>query len=128
MSLFQRVRTLSILIAIAALFCACSDSSSPSGGGGGGAREFASGDLNLNQSYTHVFMSAKSVPYYCRYHGGPGGAGMSGVITVKAGGTPSKLNLSITSSSTLPSATIDVGDTITWTNNQSIKHTVESDN
>lgn len=34
--------------------------------------------------YTHVFTNASSNPYYCSLHGGPGGVGMSGVITVQA--------------------------------------------
>jgi len=33
--------------------------------------------------YTHVFTTAGSNPYYCSLHGGPGGVGMSGVITVQ---------------------------------------------
>jgi len=103
------------------------------GGGNPTPREFSSGDLNPSppQSFTHVFNTAKSIPYYCRHHGGPGGVGMSGVITVNAGGSPSRTNVSIISS-TLPDLTIDVGDTITWTNNDTspypTTHTVESDN
>ncbi len=33
--------------------------------------------------YERVFTSAGSNPYYCVNHGGPGGTGMSGVITVQ---------------------------------------------
>lgn len=93
----------------------------------GNGREFMSGDLQNGQSYTHIFTTAKEIPYFCKYHGGPGGMGMSGVITVTAGGTPSKHTFSITGN-TLPSTTIDVMDTITWTNNDAMVHTVESDN
>jgi plastocyanin len=32
--------------------------------------------------YDHVFTTPGNNPYYCFVHGGPGGAGMSGVITV----------------------------------------------
>jgi plastocyanin len=114
----------------AALFLAalsCSSGGSPTGGGGG-TREFASGNLAGNgASFTHTFTKAGSFPYYCRYHGGPGGQGMSGVITVVAGGTPSGHPVSIINS-TLPDLTIDVDDSITWTNNSGIVHTVESDN
>jgi len=106
----------------------CSSSSSTGPGGGGATREFASGNLAGNgASFSHVFKTAKSVPYYCRYHGGPGGMGMSGVITVNSGGTPSKTTYSITAS-VLPDFTIDVMDTIVWTNNSGVTHTVESDN
>jgi len=33
--------------------------------------------------YEHTFNSAGSNPYYCAQHGGPGGIGMSGIITVE---------------------------------------------
>jgi plastocyanin len=33
--------------------------------------------------YNHVFTSAGNNPYYCEPHGGPGGAGMSGVVIVE---------------------------------------------
>ncbi len=110
---------------------ACNGGSSTGYGGDGNPtpREFASGNLNGGQSFTHVFNTAKSVPYYCRYHRT---MGMTGVITVNAGGTANRTNVSITGY-TLPSLTIDVGDTITWTNNHTstygyVVHTVESDN
>lgn len=114
----------------------CDGGSSTGYGGGGNStpREFSSGDLtpgSPGESFTHVFNTAKSIPYYCRHHGGPGGVGMSGTIVVSAGGSPSKTNVSITSS-TLPDLNIDVGDTVTWTNNHispyPTVHTVESDN
>lgn len=97
------------------------------GNGGGATREFVSGNLTYGQSFTHVFTSAKSIPYYCRYHGGPGGVGMHGTITVTAGGTPSRQEFSITAF-TLPSPQLHVGDTFVWINNTMMTHTVESDN
>ncbi len=97
------------------------------GGGGGGSREFVSGNLANGQSFEHVFDSAGVYPYYCRFHGDSGGVGMSGVITVNPGGTPSKEQYNITTNTTLPSDVIDVGDTARWTNNTAMTHTVESD-
>ena len=124
--------TLALAISVSAFLLSCKSSDSPTnsggGGGGGGGREFVSPDLSgSGGSFTHVFDSAKVIPYYCKYHGGPGGSGMSGVITVNAGGTPSSHSYSIVVS-TLPSFAIDEGDTVTWTNNSGLLHTVESDN
>ena len=110
--------------------CSSNKKSNPTGpgtGGMGGGREFVSGDIQPGHAYTPVFTTAKVIPYYCRYHGGAGGVGMAGVITVTAGGTPSTHTFSITGM-TLPTMTIDVMDTVTWTNNDAMVHTVESDN
>jgi plastocyanin len=112
----------------------CDGGSSTGSGGNPTPREFASGDLtagNPGESFTHVFNTAKTIGYYCRHHGGSGGVGMSGVITVNAGGTPNRIPVNITSS-TLPDLSIDVMDTVVWTNNHTSPyptvHTVESDN
>jgi len=108
--------------------CSSSNNSTGSGGGGGGGREMVSGDIAGNgASFTHVFTSAKVVPYYCRYHGGPGGVGMSGVITVtQSAAAPVKHTFAITAM-TLPTMTINVNDTMMWVNTSGIVHTVESD-
>lgn len=46
---------------------------------------FTSGAAStINWVYEHTFNSPGSNPYYCSVHGGPGGVGMSGVITVQA--------------------------------------------
>ncbi len=105
-----------------------SNPTGPSGGGGmgGGGPEFVSGDMQAGASFTHVFKTAKVIPYYCKYHGGPGGVGMAGVITVVTGGTPKSLDLNITGF-TLPTVTVHVMDTVTWTNNTQLLHTVQSD-
>ena len=120
------------LAVLAATLLSCSSKSSSNNptGPGGTAREFVSGDLaGSGASFSHTFTKAGSFPYYCRYHGGAGGVGMSGVITVTAPGsgyTPVTVPVSITTS-TLPSLAIKTGDTVKWTNNSGVLHTVESD-
>ncbi len=37
-------------------------------------------------TFTHMFSGAGAFPYHCEVHGGPGGAGMSGTVTVAGGG------------------------------------------
>jgi len=118
--------SLSVATLTVAVGCSSDDDDNPSDSGGTTTREFVSGNLAGGESFTHVFRTAKVVPYFCRYHGGAGGVGMSGVITVTAGGTPSSHDVSIVDN-TLPTMTIDIMDTITWTNNHGIPHTVESD-
>ena len=109
------------------------------GGSGGGGREFDSGDLNAagggyyggnpGGTFQHVFNTVETARYYCKHHGGPGGSGMSGVITVQAGGSPSMHEVSITNNAFNPATlTISVGSTVKWTNNSSSMHTVTSDN
>lgn len=48
---------------------------------------FRSGSPVTNLSFEHTFNSAGNFRYYCEPHGGPGGAGMSGVVNVQ-GSTP----------------------------------------
>ncbi len=44
--------------------------------------------------FQHTFTSAGSFRYYCEQHGGPGGAGMSGIVNVAGGGAPGTLQFS----------------------------------
>lgn len=104
----------------------CSDDKG-SNNNGGGNREFVSGDLGVGESFSHTFNTSKVVRYYCRYHGGPNGQGMSGTITVSPSGTAAQFQSNITASA-LQNLTIPVGSTIQWTNNHIMVHTVESDN
>jgi len=46
----------------------------------GGA--FDSGDMSSGDTFEYTFEEPGTYPYYCTYHGGEGGEGMSGVITV----------------------------------------------
>ncbi len=43
---------------------------------------FDSGDVATGDQYTMEFDTPGTYPYFCQYHGGPGGDGMSGVIVV----------------------------------------------
>ena len=45
--------------------------------------------------FEHTFNSVGSNPYYCGQHGGPGGVGMSGVITVEAATDINDKNITI---------------------------------
>ncbi len=44
---------------------------------------FDSGTLNNGQDFTFKFDKAGTYAYYCKFHGGKGGTGMSGTITVQ---------------------------------------------
>ena len=46
---------------------------------------FDSGDVATGDQFTREFDDAGTYPYFCQYHGGPGGDGMSGVIVVDGG-------------------------------------------
>lgn len=116
-----------IVFALAGSGCSDDKGSNNNGGGGGGNREFVSGDLGVGESFSHTFNTSKVVRYYCRYHGGPNGQGMSGTITVSPSGTAAQFQSNITASA-LQNLTIPVGSTIRWTNNHIMVHTVESDN
>ncbi len=43
---------------------------------------FSSGTLSGGNSFDFTFTEPGTYAYYCDFHGGPGGTGMSGVITV----------------------------------------------
>lgn len=122
-----RLLSLLLLVLVTVLTGCSDDKGSNNNGGGGNTREFVSGDLGAGESYSHTFNTSKVVRYYCRYHGGPNGQGMSGTITVTAGGTAAQFQSNITANS-LQNLTIPVGSTVQWTNNHIVVHTVESDN
>ena len=46
---------------------------------------FESGTLSSGGSFSYTFDEAGTFPYHCRFHGGPGGSAMAGVITVEEG-------------------------------------------
>jgi plastocyanin len=47
---------------------------------------FDTGNLDPGDSKTITIKAPGTYPFYCKYHGGPGGTGMSGTITVGKGG------------------------------------------
>jgi LPXTG-motif cell wall-anchored protein len=47
---------------------------------------FDTGDIKPGASETITIKAPGTYPFYCKYHGGPGGVGMSGTITVGKGG------------------------------------------
>ena len=51
---------------------------------------FHSKDLSRKVSFSHRFNEAGAFRYFCRYHGAPGGRGMSGVILVGNAELPAK--------------------------------------
>jgi hypothetical protein len=38
--------------------------------------------MGQGDTYSRAFPQSGTFPYYCRFHGGPGGAGMAGVVVV----------------------------------------------
>jgi plastocyanin len=45
-----------------------------------------SGDLNAQDTFGPITISGapRTIPYYCQYHGAPGGVGMAGQLVVTA--------------------------------------------
>jgi plastocyanin len=47
---------------------------------------FDSGEMGQGDTFTHSFPQPGSFPYYCEFHGAPGGQGMAGVVVVASAG------------------------------------------
>lgn len=58
---------------------------------------FTSGTLQPEGVYEHTFDQVGAFKYYCEFHGGPGGQGMSAVITVVAAEQPTAATATQTS-------------------------------
>jgi len=117
-------KTLVVVGALAALAVGCSNGSSPTNSTGGGGKEFVSPTLNPGDSYQHAFMTAKTMNYFCSFHG-TATTGMHAMITVTAGGTPHLVQSNIVTTA-LDTLNINVGDTIRWTNQTAMAHNVQS--
>jgi plastocyanin len=46
---------------------------------------FDSGEMGQGDTYSQTFQQPGSFPYYCTFHGAPGGVGMSGTVVVSGG-------------------------------------------
>jgi plastocyanin len=144
MSRSSTVLSLAVVVwSLAALLASCkSNSTSPgygnTGGGGGNNALELNGSLTASGgSYTHMFNTAGTFNYHCTIHRTC--AGLAGTIVVVAPGTGIQNKaLAISQSggsggvyatcSTLSPQrdTVLVGDTVTWTNNSPVQHTVVS--
>jgi len=128
----------------AAMLASCSKKSSTSpgygntGGGGGNNALELNGSLSASGgSYAHMFNTAGMFNYHCTIH--PTCTGLAGTIVVVATGT-GILNKALAISQSggsgdpyptcsglsVPRDTVHVGDTVTWTNNSTVAHTVVS--
>jgi plastocyanin len=52
--------------------------------------------MKLGDTFEHTFATPGTYAYYCKIHGGPGGAGMAGTVTVTGGSTTSRANVTTT--------------------------------
>jgi plastocyanin len=71
------------IVSFAVLGCSDDKSDYPTGGGTGGGSLFDSGTLNAPATFDHTFPTAGTVGYFCRFHRS---MGMTGTVTVVAGG------------------------------------------
>ncbi len=69
---------------------------------------FNSGNIQSGQQYSHTFTQAGRYPYYCKFHGAPGGVGMAGVIIVGNATSYSGTSGQTTGSGRAPSAILHV--------------------
>lgn len=141
MSRSSMVLSLGVVCLLLALLASCkSGSTSPgygnTGGAGGGAALELNGNLAAGGgSYSHMFNSAGTFNYHCTIH--PGCTGLAGTIVVVASGVAIQnraLAISQSGGSSGVYATcsalsvsrdsVHVGDTVTWTNNSPVQHTV----
>ena len=130
------------LLAAVIVSCSKSNGTSPgygtTGGGGGAAPELNGNLAPTGGSYAHMFNTAGTFNYHCTIH--PGCAGLAGTIVVVAAGTGIQNRVLAISQSggsggvygascsalSVSRDTVHVGDTVTWTNNSPIQHTVVS--
>jgi plastocyanin len=92
----------------------------------GSGQELASPTLGPLATYSHTFASAGTYPYHCEFHGA-----MQATVVVDPNSVVTTASVSIVNSTATgfspQSVTIAPGGTVTWTNNDSVNHTVTSD-
>lgn len=111
---------LTLLTLLVASAPGCSkNSTNPAGGGP--PKELNSGTLGNGDTYVHTFATAGTYHYCCDIHGC---AQMSADVIV-AGGNPNTAGVTITNNAFSGNVSVNVGGTVTWTNNGS-NHTVTS--
>lgn len=130
-----------IALAVGAIgLVSCSSKSTTAPMGGGGAGELNGSLSSTGAQYMHTFSKAGSFPYHCSIH--PSCVSLQGTIVVVAPATPianSALGISQTGGSaggpygggscsmlSVSADTVHVGDSVTWTNNSPLPHTVTS--
>jgi plastocyanin len=114
--------TLLLALLTTAVLVGCSDKGTDSTGNPSPTgKELSSSALSSGQTYSHTFNAAGVFHYHCGVH-----PSMKATITVNAGGSATQEHVTI-SNFTLPTLTINVGSTVTWTNNDSAPHSVISD-
>ncbi|MCX6833184.1 MAG: plastocyanin/azurin family copper-binding protein [candidate division Zixibacteria bacterium] len=111
---------LALLTTVAVIGCSDKGTNNTSNPGSTGP-ELGSSVLSSGQTYSHTFKTAGVFHYHCGVH-----PSMKATITVNAGGSSTQEHVAI-SNFTLPSLTVNVGSTVTWTNNDSAPHSVISD-
>jgi len=111
---------LALLTTAAVVGCSDKGTNSTSSPGSTGP-ELSSTVLSTGQTYSHTFSTVGVFHYHCGVH-----PSMHGTITVNAGGSATQEHVTI-QNFTLPSMTVNVGSTVTWTNSDSAPHSVISD-
>jgi plastocyanin len=109
------------LLALAVAGLAVSCASDPAPNSPPVVKELDSPDIGSGGTFNHVFATAGSYPYHCRFHS------MSASVHVQAG-HPMTAAVSITDNAFgTPTALVAPGGTVTWTNNGTNTHSVTSD-